>query len=407
MINGKIYIGITSKNPIIRWNEGDGYKKTSKFYPDIQQYGWDEGFSHETVLTGLTRDEALVKECEYILKYDSVNYGYNTRYADKRAKLPPEILDKVQKRQEQSRKRKNKTQSSNFKLSQFNLYDFAIVNNKQYNFKLKNNRFNFVKIPNEFIRKKIGTEFGLNRIFLVVYILISRNRTYEDKSHMTIGQILNMCGYKKSKNRPKVFYEVVKSILFLKENHYIETDFNFENIGYNDCIELNIISQNFDADKDFTSLFYKDFDNLMTIDSKPSKESLLVCYLYIKSYIIPRKRDKEGNEVSGCPSNSPEAFYRSIENMAKELSMSKDTINQCIDHLSTSTDTHNALLVKREVGSIKPNKNKPPQNVPNIYVLNKSGYQQEIEWALLKMMELYKVDSFDEMKGGKSNAKTN
>ncbi len=43
---------------------------------------------------------------------------------------------------------------------------------------------------------------------------------------------------------------------------------------------------------------------------------------------------------------------------------------------------------------------KPPQNVPNIYVLNKEGYKQEIEWALNKMLKLYKVDEFYPPKSG-------
>ena len=86
--------------------------------------------------------------------------------------------------------------------------------------------------------------------------------------------------------------------------------------------------------------------------------------------------------------------------MAKELAMSKDTINQCIDYLTTSSETHEALLIKREVGSVQPDKSKPPQNVPNIYVLNKEGYEREIEWALNKMKEIYEVDEFYPLKNG-------
>lgn len=86
--------------------------------------------------------------------------------------------------------------------------------------------------------------------------------------------------------------------------------------------------------------------------------------------------------------------------MAKELSMSKDTINQCIDYLTKSSDSVSALLIKREVGSVQPDKSKPPQNVPNIYVLNKEGHKQEIEWAISKMLQLYKVDEFYPPKNG-------
>lgn len=294
----------------------------------------------------------------------------------------------------------NNTYSNASDSLNYNFYDFAIINNSRSDYHIKNNYFNFVKIPNIFIRKNIYTEYGLNRIFLIPFIMINRNRTYEDKSHITIGQVMDYCGYKKSTHKPKVFFEIIKSILFLVENNYIEASFDPYRIGYDDSIEINIISKNFDVETDFTKFANKDFDKIFKIDSTPTKESLLVCYLYIKSYIIQRKRDKDGNELSDHPCESPEAFYRSIENMAKELSMSKDTINQCIDYLTTSSDNRTALLIKREVGSVKVDKNRPPKNVPNIYVLNKSGYQQEIEWALMKMMEIYKVDEFDSQKSG-------
>ena len=82
-----------------------------------------------------------------------------------------------------------------------------------------------------------------------------------------------------------------------------------------------------------------------------------------------------------------------MESMAKELAISKDTLNQCIQCLTSSSENQKPLLIKRE------DPKKPPQNVPNIYVLNKEGYEQEIEWAILKMLEVYNVDSFGELTG--------
>ena len=43
--NGKKYIGITCRNPEVRWRNGAGYKRHPKFYAAIQKYGWD-GFTH-------------------------------------------------------------------------------------------------------------------------------------------------------------------------------------------------------------------------------------------------------------------------------------------------------------------------------------------------------------------------
>lgn len=207
-------------------------------------------------------------------------------------------------------------------------------------------------------------------------------------------------GYKTTSRKPKAFREILDVLEYMINNRMIEVKQDLDSLTYDTGIEIKIISENFDNTNRFSKLTSSQFDMIMMAETSLNRESILMAFLYINSYIGCRKRDKEGNEISDNPKNSPEAFYRSIENMAKELSMSKDTINQCIEYLTTTTDTHNALLVKREVGSVKPNKNKPPQNVPNIYVLNKFGYQQEIEWALLKMMELYEVDGFDEIKGG-------
>ena len=185
-------------------------------------------------------------------------------------------------------------------------------------------------------------------------------------------------------------------------NRMIEVKQELDSLTYDTGIEIKIIKENFDSEKKFSKLTSSQYDMIMMADTSLNRESILMAFLYINSYIISREKNDDGSEKSKRPQDSPEAFYRSIENMAKELSMSKDTINQCIEYVTTSSDECNALLIKREVGSVKPDMNKPPKNVPNIYVLNKDGYQQEIEWALLKMLELYQVDEFDELKRGNS-----
>lgn len=75
---GKIYIGMTCQEPIKRWKYGWGYKNNHHFDSAIQKYGWDN-FEHEILFTGLTQDEASIKEQELIEKYKSNNpdFGYN------------------------------------------------------------------------------------------------------------------------------------------------------------------------------------------------------------------------------------------------------------------------------------------------------------------------------------------
>ena len=176
-------------------------------------------------------------------------------------------------------------------------------------------------------------------------------------------------------------------------NKMIEIKQDLDSLSYDTGIEIKINKDVFDDSKKFAKLTSSQFDNIMMSDSSLNRENILVAFLYINSYIGCRKRNEDGSEKSNAK-NYPEAFFKSIEKMSEELSMSKDTINQCMEFLTKSTDEHDALLIKREVGSVQPDKSKPPQNVPNIYVLNKEGYEQEIKWALEKIVQLYGTDEF-------------
>ena len=57
LINGEVYIGITSQKPEDRWSKGLGYYNHKKFYAAIKKYGWDN-FSHEILFTGLSEEQA-------------------------------------------------------------------------------------------------------------------------------------------------------------------------------------------------------------------------------------------------------------------------------------------------------------------------------------------------------------
>lgn len=210
---------------------------------------------------------------------------------------------------------------------------------------------------------------------------------------------MDFYGYKTHRNKPKAFKEVLDVLEYMINNKMIEVKQDLDSLSYDTGIEIKIIPENFDYPDKFGKLTSSQFDSIMMADSSLNRENILIAFLYINSYIGCRKKNQDGSELENAKDN-PEAFWRSIESMAKELAMSKDTITQCIEYLTTSSEKHDALLIKREVGSVQPDKSKPPQNVPNIYVLNKEGYKQEIEWALNKILELYQVSEFYPLKNG-------
>lgn len=257
----------------------------------------------------------------------------------------------------------------------------------------------FTRFPNEYIQGNIKTKFGVSRKFYITYILIDKYRSYENYSWITIREIMNFYGYKTHRNKPKAFKEVLDVLEYMINNKMIDVEQDLNSLSYDTGIKITIIPENFDSTEKFGKLTSGQFDTIMMADSSLNRENILMAFLYINSYIGCRSRNSDGSEYENAKDN-PEAFFRSIENMAKELSMSKDTINKCIDYLTTTSNDIPALLVKREVGSIQKDANKPPQNVPNIYVLNKEGYKQEIEWAMDKMLEVYGVKEFCPMKSG-------
>jgi group I intron endonuclease len=86
-INGKMYIGITSRTPAIRWgNNGSQYTFTRNpyFHNAIKKYGWDN-FEHIILFEKLTEQEAKSKEKELIAEYHTCIYdnnpvGYNMTF---------------------------------------------------------------------------------------------------------------------------------------------------------------------------------------------------------------------------------------------------------------------------------------------------------------------------------------
>lgn len=76
--SGKVYIGITSRKPNRRWNNGNGYKNNRHFTAAIQKYGWDS-FRHDILIDGLTKDEAMVEEQRFIKEFNATDreFGYN------------------------------------------------------------------------------------------------------------------------------------------------------------------------------------------------------------------------------------------------------------------------------------------------------------------------------------------
>ena len=77
-INNEKYVGITSRKPEVRWQNGTAYKRNPHFNAAIEKYGWDN-FEHIILHTNLSYDNACEYERNYIKELNLKNnkYGYN------------------------------------------------------------------------------------------------------------------------------------------------------------------------------------------------------------------------------------------------------------------------------------------------------------------------------------------
>lgn len=76
--NGKVYIGLTCRDPKERWHGGHGYKSNPHFYNAIKKYGWNN-IKHEILCSELSKEDASDYERLFIFIYNSTDrrYGYN------------------------------------------------------------------------------------------------------------------------------------------------------------------------------------------------------------------------------------------------------------------------------------------------------------------------------------------
>lgn len=75
---GKVYIGITGRNPLRRWRNGKGYYQNKYFTAAINKYGW-ENITHEIIAEHLSFEKAASIEQALIKEYHANDraFGYN------------------------------------------------------------------------------------------------------------------------------------------------------------------------------------------------------------------------------------------------------------------------------------------------------------------------------------------
>lgn len=101
--NGKVYVGLTGREPEVRFGCNGYNYKNRVFYNAIKKYGWDN-ITHEYMKGCLTKEEACDLEIKLISFYNSNNpkFGYNVTSGGEHGsyKHTEESINKIIKAQE-------------------------------------------------------------------------------------------------------------------------------------------------------------------------------------------------------------------------------------------------------------------------------------------------------------------
>ena len=95
--NGKVYIGITSRDVKVRWGNGNNYKNCIAMDRAIKKYGWGN-VKHDVLRTVDTKEEAERLEKLFIYKFGSNDerFGYNILAGgDARGDLPEKSKQRI------------------------------------------------------------------------------------------------------------------------------------------------------------------------------------------------------------------------------------------------------------------------------------------------------------------------
>lgn len=288
----------------------------------------------------------------------------------------------------------------------FNVYDFIPYDSGMKPYEDKTEYF--TKIPIDLIRRNLRKEFNVDLVFYVVYYNLSFNETIDHRSWIVVSDVLYACGYKLDQHKTKKYYEILKSLAFLESSGMIEFDedekFDLTNVTMSQVIHVRLTSI-FCSGNLYVQLFKKDYEKIIKNGNGFAVENVLSIFLYASSYMINRRKDMPREEFE----NSPSAFFGSIESMCCVLGFSPATVLNVLHFLSDDEafDDGEAPFIKCEVGSITDERDDLPKNLPNVYVRNAPGSDDEIQIAFNYLKKLYKKNKFDPQRGSYKKNKKN
>lgn len=212
----------------------------------------------------------------------------------------------------------------------------------------------FVKIPNNMVRK-LGEENSMvnefDKIVLGMYSFLSRHKDLENQSRTSIGEIIEVLGYKPRGGKDGTNKRFVSAYNYLCEKGYIKhIRGNVEKID--NCIVCKIV----EVEKNFFKFYYDKMDEVM----KNEVDMLVYCNLLSRMGVD----ELDGLFFVQC--------YPSMEQISEDLGLSNISIQTSVNNLKKAE-----MIYCGNVGYVS-KKNCGKRFANNVYTLTQEDYEKAI-----------------------------
>lgn len=341
MINKKVYIGQTiNKKGVDGRYSGDlkKYTHNSHLKNAINKYGIDNFIIHKNIDYALTQDELNQKERYWIDFYKSTNckYGYNKRDGGGEGLLNDETKDKISKT-----KQINRDCIINNLLTKVedNIRCKQIVENHY----IPNNCL--VKIPVDVLFHDNG-----KLLLIMSYSYVNTNRI--GISSFNLNDLIIGCGYKVDTHKGKSFEQFRDSLIYLKDNKYLNCDLDLNIVKPKDTINCILLNNKIQM----ATTYFEDINNIINLNIKEDKDKILKTYIYLLNFVNNIKSFINNNYIT--ISNTLNISEESLSKYIKILKTNKLICAENIKYINTKMGkTQVGMFYARNENELKYYKN--------------------------------------------------
>lgn len=247
---------------------------------------------------------------------------------------------------------------------------------------------NFIMLPNNLVwshedkDKTMYNIFGDKVPYIISFLVSIRDR--RSISRFTLKYLIENSGNKIDRHKGKNLDKFKELLSLLQTYKYIECDIDLSKVKENDFIKCKVLldfktkevtSKDNDEtiiENKFTEFFKIDIDEYYRLIENSTLDTCTLVNIYF--YIVARISNKN-NKAKVC--------YMSIDNILKDLNISKNTLNKYLSYLKD-----NEFIYFSNIGTIEKDGKKLTSN--NVYSLDKDNLKLGLEESKI----YYKVQGY-------------